>query len=142
MLTLDQLKRRGMTFANRCFICEEDKETINHLLIHFKSVKMLWNPFLSIIGISWVFPHSVLHTLLTWQGAVMCKKYKKNWIVAPLCLFWILWRVKNRLVLKNEVTYAERIKTNFVSNLWTWANQYSVDHTNNVLDFLTWLGSM
>ena len=34
VLTLDQLKRRGMTFANRCFMCEEEEETINHLLIH------------------------------------------------------------------------------------------------------------
>ena len=24
VLTLDQLKRRGMAFANRCFLCEED----------------------------------------------------------------------------------------------------------------------
>ena len=41
VLTLDQLKRRGMTFANRCFLCEEDEETIDHLLIHCKSAKML-----------------------------------------------------------------------------------------------------
>ena len=41
VLTLDQLKRREITFANRCFLCEEDEETIGHLLIHCKSVKML-----------------------------------------------------------------------------------------------------
>ena len=29
VLTLDQLKRRGMTFANRCFMCEEEEETID-----------------------------------------------------------------------------------------------------------------
>ena len=34
ILTLDNLKRRGMAFANRCFLCEEDEETIDHLLIH------------------------------------------------------------------------------------------------------------
>ena len=71
----------------------------------------------------------------------MCKKRKKNWIVAHLCMFWTLWRARNRLVFENEVTYAQRIKANFVSNLWTWANLYSVDHTNSVLNFLTWLGS-
>ena len=42
-LTLDQLKRRGMILVNRCFMCEEDKENIDHLLIHCKSVKMLWD---------------------------------------------------------------------------------------------------
>ena len=64
VLTLDQLKRCGMTFANRCFMCEEVEETIDHLLIHCKSVKMLWDLFLLIVGISWVFLQSVLHTLL------------------------------------------------------------------------------
>ena len=141
MLTLDQLKRRGMTFANRCFMCEEDEETIDHLLIHCKSARMLWNLFLSIVGTSWVFPHSVFHTLLVWQGAVVVKKRKKIWIAAPLCLFWTLWHARNSLVFENEVTSAQRIKANFVSNLWTWANLYSVDNTNSVLDFLTWLGS-
>ena len=64
VLTLDQLKCRGMTFSNRCFMREEEEETIDHLLIHCKSAKMLWDPFLSIVGIRWVFLQSVLHTLL------------------------------------------------------------------------------
>ena len=50
ILTLDNLKRRGMAFANRCFLCEEDEKTIDHLLIHCKSAKMLWDLFLSIVG--------------------------------------------------------------------------------------------
>ena len=114
MLTLDQLKRCGMTFANRCFLCEEDEGTIDHLLIHCKSAKMLWNLFLSIVGTSWVFLRSVLHTLLDWQGAVVGKKCKKIWMAAHLCLVWTLWRTRNRLVFENEVTYAQRIKANYV----------------------------
>ena len=74
VLMLDNLKRRGMAFANRCFLCEEDEETINHLLIHCRSAKMLWELLLSIGGISWVFPSSVLHTLLAWQGIAVGKK--------------------------------------------------------------------
>ena len=31
MLTLDQLKRRGRLFAIRCFLCEEEEESIDHL---------------------------------------------------------------------------------------------------------------
>ena len=45
MLTLEQLKRHGMTFANRCFLCEEDEETIDHLLIHCKSAKNVVESF-------------------------------------------------------------------------------------------------
>ena len=79
ILTLDQLKRHGRAVANRCFLCEEDEETIEHLLIHCKKAKTLWDLFLSIVGTSWVFPCSVLHTLLAWQGASVGKKIKKIW---------------------------------------------------------------
>ena len=71
----------------------------------------------------------------------MGKKRKKNWLAAPLCLFWNLWRARNRLVFENEVSSVQRIKANFVSNLWTSANLCSVDNTHSVLDFLIWFGS-
>ena len=87
VLMLDQLKRRGMTFANRFFLCEEDEESIDHLLIHCKSAKMLWNLFLLIVRVSWVFSRSILHTLLAWQGVTVGKKHKKLWMAAPLCCF-------------------------------------------------------
>ena len=41
VLTLDQLKRRGMTFANRCFMCEEEEETIDNFLIYVRGGKVL-----------------------------------------------------------------------------------------------------
>ena len=52
VLTLDQLKRRGVTLANRCFLCEEEEESIEHLLIHCPRAKMLWELFLAIVGSS------------------------------------------------------------------------------------------
>ena len=141
VLTLDHLKRRGMNFANRCFMCEEEEETIEHLLIHCNLAKILWNLFLSIVGISWVFPQSVLNNLLAWQGASVGKKRKKIWLAAPLCLFWNIWGARNRLVFENEVPSVQKIKANFVTNLWAWANLSSADNTHSVVDFFTWLGS-
>ncbi|RVW89280.1 hypothetical protein CK203_032620 [Vitis vinifera] len=34
VLTLDQLKRKGWTLANRCFLCLVEEESIDHILIH------------------------------------------------------------------------------------------------------------
>ena len=78
MLTLDQLKPHGRALTNRFFLCEEDEETIEHLLIHCIKARMLWDLFLLIVGSSWVFPHSVLHTLLAWQGASVGKNAKTS----------------------------------------------------------------
>ena len=47
---LDQLKRRGRKLANMCFLYEEDEETIDYLLVHCPSAKMLWFLFLVVVG--------------------------------------------------------------------------------------------
>ena len=74
---------------------------------------------------SWVFSHSVIHTLLAWQRALVGKKRKKN---LDGCSF------------DNEVFNTQKIKSNFLSNLWKWANLYNVVSTNSFVDFLVWLG--
>ena len=61
---LDQLKCCGRALTNRCFLCEEDEETLEHLLSHYKKARVLCDVFLMIVGTSWVFPCSVPHTLL------------------------------------------------------------------------------
>ena len=39
--TNDQLKRREMTFANRCFLCQEKEEAIDHLLLRCAKARVL-----------------------------------------------------------------------------------------------------
>ena len=36
VLTLDQLKRRGRPLASRCYLCENEEESIDHLLVHYQ----------------------------------------------------------------------------------------------------------
>ena len=141
VLTLDQLKRRGRALANRCFLCEDDEEDINHLLIHYKKARMLWDLLLLIVGTSWVVPASVIQMLLSLQGAPVGKKRKNIWIAAPICLFWTVWPNRNMLVLENRVTSDQRTKVIFLSKLWTLANTHSVEKMYSLVDFLTWLGS-
>ena len=139
VLTLDQLKRRGRALANRCFFCEEDKEDINHLLLHCKKYRMLWDLLLSIVDTSWVVPDSVIQMLLSWQGTPVGKKHKNIWNAAPVCLFWIVWHNRNMLVFENRVPSDQRTKFLFLSKLWTLANTHSGEKMYYLVDFLTWL---
>ena len=34
VLTPDQLKKRGRPLSNKCFLCEKEEKTLNHLLVH------------------------------------------------------------------------------------------------------------
>ena len=140
VLTLDQLKRRGIPLVNRCFLCEDDEETIDYLLIHCSRAKMLLNLFLAITDYNWVFPLMVCQFLLAWQSASVGKKRKRVWLAAPLCLFWTLWNERNRADFENETPSVHRIKSTFLFTLWSWATLYSVDNLNSLVEFLTWLG--
>ena len=40
------------------------------------------------------------------------------------------------MVFDNEVTKAQKIKANFLSNLWNWTNLYSVVNMTSIVDFL------
>ena len=140
VLTLDQLKRRGLTLVNRCFLCEVEEETIDHLLIHCSTAKMLWNLLLAIADYKWVFPLTVRQALLAWQGARGGKKRKSLWVAAPLCLFWTVWNERNRTVFDNETPSAFRMKSSFLFTLWSWAKMFSDDNLSSLVDFLTWLG--
>ena len=62
VLTLDQLKKRGRVLANRCFLCGEGEETVDHLLLHCSKAKIFR-----------VFPFTVKETLLPWHGSFVGK---------------------------------------------------------------------
>ena len=140
VLTLDQLKKRGRPLANRCYLCEEEEETLNHLLVHCPKARMLWDLILAIVGIGWVFPFSVRQVLLAWQGTKVGKKRKKVWRAMPQCLFWAVWCERNRVVFDNETFSIYRLKNSFICSLWSWANVSSGDRDRSTLDFLTWMG--
>ena len=41
------------------------------------------------------------------------------------------------MVFEIEVSSIQRAKATFLSNLWSWANSFSVDNTNSLVDFLS-----
>ena len=101
VLTLDRLKRRGWTLANRCFLCLVEEEYIDHVLIHCSKAKVLWELIFALFGVSWVLPLSVKETLLGWNGSFVGKKHQKAWKAAPLCLFWTVWKERNKIAFEN-----------------------------------------
>ena len=55
VLTLDQVKKRGWALANRCYFCQADEESINHLLLHCENTRASWEMFFtlfSVLGVS------------------------------------------------------------------------------------------
>ena len=126
--------------SKQVFLCEHDEETIDHLLIHCSRAKMLWDLLLSIVDSYWVFPLTIRQSLLAWQHAKVGRKRKRVWMAIPLCLFWTLWKERNKAAFENKTPSVHRLKSTFVCTLWSWAKLNSIDNLDSLVDFFTLLG--
>ena len=131
-------KRMGMT--NRCFMCLEKEENINHLLLHCSRTRALWDLLFALFGVSWVLPFSVRETLLSWNGFFLGKNRKKAWRAAPLHIFWTVWKERNRLAFKDESLSIQRLKYSFILTLWAEAKLFIDDCPLTIANFIDWLG--
>ena len=88
-----------------------------------------------------MFPESVIEVLLSWRGSFVGKKRKKIWKSIPLCIFWTVWKERNRIVFRGGSLDIQKFKYSFVCNLWSWAKVYIGEESYSLLGFLEWLGT-
>ena len=87
------------------------------------------------------FLFSVKETLLGWRGSFVGKKRKKVWQVGPLCLFWVIWKARNKIAFENNVLSIYRLKASFVYLLWLETKLWMKDGPSTLIDFVDWVGS-
>ena len=71
----------------------------------------------------------------------MGKKRKEVWKSIPLCIFWTVWKKRNRLAFRGSVLNIQYLKNFFVCNLWSWARLYISEESLSLIGFLEWLAS-
>ena len=57
--------------------------------------------------------------LLGWNGTFVGKKRKDVWKASPLCLFWTVWKTRNKVAFEEEELSIQRLKSSFVYFLWS-----------------------
>ena len=141
ILTLDRLQKRGWQLPNRCYLCGCEEENVNHILLHCIVVRVLWEIVLALFGAQWVFLEIVKEVLFCWRGPFVGKKRKKIWNSIPLCIFWTVWKERNRLAFRGGSLAIQTLKNYFVCNLWSWARVYMGEESSSLLGFLEWLAA-
>ena len=51
-----------------CCLCKSSGESVNHLLLHCRVARKVWNFILCAFGVSWVFPKTVSELLFGWHN--------------------------------------------------------------------------
>lgn len=84
------------------FVCEENEEGIDHLLIHFPNVWLVWTSLLEVACVVLVIPRSVTDYIYCWSQIPLSKDDSKVWRITLCCLFWQFGRRKKRVVFEEK----------------------------------------
>ena len=63
ILTTNQLQKRSLALANRCYRCLQCKESVDHLLLPCAKTRLLRELLFSLLGTTWVISGSLKDTL-------------------------------------------------------------------------------
>ena len=118
-----------------------EEESLDHILIHCTKARVLWELLFALFGVMWVLPYSVRDNLLGWRGINLGKKHSNAWMTAPLCLFWVVWKERNKIAFENEELLIHRMKNSFVCNFWFWTKSIVDEGPLPLISFFDWLGS-
>jgi hypothetical protein len=136
ILTLDNLRKRGLIVVNWCCMCKRSGESINHLLLHCEVARTLWSVLFTLFSVKWVMNDRVLDLLVCWKGQRGNKMVMEVWRMAPLCLMWTIWKERNARCFEDmELTMAE-LSNRFLKLLFLWAGVLNIPQVSNMQQFV------
>jgi hypothetical protein len=63
ILTVDNLRKRGLIVVDWCSMCKRSGESIDHLLLHCDVARALWSVLFSLFDVTWVMNGRVIDLL-------------------------------------------------------------------------------
>jgi hypothetical protein len=136
ILTLDNLSRRGLVVVNRCWLCEADGESVDHLLLHCRVARALWDAFFSRFGLCWVMPSTVKDLYASWWTGGRSRS-AVVWKMVLLCIMWCIWRERNDRCFEDKSRSLEELLHLFFRTLFTWTAGWLAPRVISFSDFLS-----
>ena len=133
ILTLDNLRRRGIWVLDWCFVCKKAGESVNHLLIHCEYAQELWTMIFCMFGVSWVMPQTNYALLHCWR-----RKGPEYvvWNAIPSYLMWLLWRERNQRAFEDVERHSADLKLFLIRTLMEWTAAVSSRSFSSVFAFI------
>ncbi|RVW70775.1 Elongation factor 1-gamma [Vitis vinifera] len=108
VLTLDQFKKRGRCLANRCFLCCEEEESIDHILIQCSKARVLWELLFTLL----VFLGSCLIRVFSFACSICCFLHPRSLFMAG---FWDMYDPEGYSLWFCDYKYNDENTVSFVT---------------------------
>jgi len=99
--TSDRLARRGLPCPDGCPLCDQEQETINHLLVQCVFAREFWFILLRQVGLQALSPQPTENSFLDWweRASNATSSLVRQGVNSLIILgAWILWNHRNRCV--------------------------------------------
>ena len=136
ILTVDNLRHRGIIVVSWCCMCKADGESVDHLLLHCPYAKELWDMIFVLFRIHWVMPKRVIDLFHSWQGSVGWHQNFVIWKVIPHCLMCCLWRERNARIFEGCELSVVELKLQFYRSLLDWMSGTRLFRFSNMLELI------
>ncbi|KAG6730525.1 hypothetical protein I3842_01G084500 [Carya illinoinensis] len=110
-----------MIIADRCCMCRNRGESVDHLLVHCEVARGLWNEIFSSLELGWVMPETVVAILASWTDLKGIQQIKLIWKIIPIYIMWCVWQERNEQTFENKERSMEELKAFIFRTLCTWA---------------------
>jgi hypothetical protein len=117
-------------------MCKKTGESVDYLLLHCDVAFALWSSLFNHFKMSWVTPRRVIDMLACWRSSGRPRS-AAVWKIAPICLFWCLWRERNNRSFEDLESTLEEILFSFYLTLYFWTTAYVHPLSFTFADFLS-----
>jgi hypothetical protein len=90
---------------------------------HCDAASALWSSLFNHFGLSWAMSRRVIGLLASWWSSGRPRS-AAVWKMAPICLFWYLWRKMNNRSFEDLERSLEENLSSFYHKLYLWSSAY------------------
>jgi hypothetical protein len=122
--TAHMLKRRGLDFPECCVLCDQEDETVQHIISSCVFARQFWHCVLSPIGFSVVvLKRSDTCFVDWWRGALSLipKGKKKGFNSVAILGAWSLWKHRNKCVFDGASPCLANLVEGFREEQQNWS---------------------
>lgn len=99
--TADRLERRGLQHPDSCLLCDQEEETIQHILTSCVFTRQVWAAVLGKIGLLHLAPSldfDIFKYWWRWAARRVPKAARKGLNSLVILTSWSIWKLRNRCV--------------------------------------------
>lgn len=107
--TADRLRKRGLGHPEKCPLCDQEQETIDHLLLGCVTAREVWFQLLNAWNkVDWL--PTINSELAEWWSLLnVVGKQRQELATVVTLTAWCIWKQRNKVVFEGEVGTANKI---------------------------------